>query len=1385
MLWNKKEDDSLKRILSLIMALCLLFCMVLPAMAMENSTVSAAVMDSGELTGTPAETDTIPLEPLTPTASPSEIPDTSLFSDFTEGGTEFYTKIRLTVTDRSGTPIVGAVYGLYRSDGTLVQELVTDEYGIATSEDVSVTTDYYVQEISTPEGFLPNEGQHEIKLTDVCAPSRIDVGVEYDPIMGRIKVIKTNEEGDPIPGVVFDVYQNSTWEWKCGITTDEGGIAITPDLPYGAYQLVESSAPEDYATGGTYGISINYHDETAEYPIVNYRSKGDVKITKTGNDGKMIAGTVFEIFSADTDTLVQEVTTGSGGYVWSSYLPLGNYYAVEKSVPAPYKLDTTRHDFSLTYHYQSVYLNIENVVEGDPGKVKIIKTDDSDNPLSGVAFDLFRVWDSKKLSTLTTDASGLAESADLIPDDYYLVETTGVPGYTMESGQIPFTIDGTGATVEKVVVNPKVRIFGAVQLTKKDDAGNPIPGVKFGVYCAKDNLLEELVTDENGTATSGVLNAGDYYLLELEAPQGYQLNTEKHPFTISENGVTVPVSVINQRITGSVKVIKTGDDGETLHGVKFGIYSALTDAEIETITTDWNGIAQSGALYYGDYYLKELETADGYELIDKPIPFSISEQGVTLEIPVTNPFILGGVQIYKVSGDEPEPQSERAWMGEESVFLPGAVFGIYNWQGHKLAEIITDENGCASYDNLPKGSYYLKELTAPEGHILVDRLIPFSIENQGDVFETTIYNPTGVGSVAVRKSGEDGVLSGVEFDVYRTTNEEKVGALLTDESGLATLELPLGRYYLVETATAPGYTLLPGRVSFTLTAAGETVELPLLNQKEGETCDKGQVKVLKRDAGSDTLLPGASFAICRVSDDSKVAEVVTGTDGTGMSQAIPTNDYYLLELRAPNGFEVSTEKYPVTITAGSTTEIIITNKRLPEPKPDEKTGTVKILKVDTADGKTPLSNAAFTVYETVGGKKVGELLTDKNGTAVLTLPAGDYSIRETQAPEGYRLSSDTISLSLKAGETHELTVKNSKTDSPVTPEQPAKPGMLKIIKVDSENGKKLADAVFGVYNADTDKQLDTLTTDKNGVASLSLPAGDYYIREQEAPKGYDLKKTDINFHLESGATRELTVKNTREDEPEKMGVLEITKEDKDTGKALRNAVFAIYDKEDEKIDELTTGRDGIAELELPVGSYYLREVEAPKGYQLDRKKVTFKITEDKTTKITVENVKEVTEPVGTMELVKSAAGSGKRLAGAVFGVYENTGDKKLFEITTDENGLATLELPVGSYSLKELRAPSGYRVETARILFDIRKDGKTIVEVTNELEGAPTKPEQPTTPAQPTAPTTPTAPNQPVISIPQTGEPFPTLYYALAALLLTVAAVCTAGAIRQYKPKHQ
>lgn len=247
----------MKKLLSTLVALCMLVCMAIPTTVQAADLTDAVnqFLDSGA----PEETSTIgnsgdisgngALQP----AAPSDI---SVYSDFGNGDMTFMTQVRLTTKDRNGNTIAGAIYGLYKSDGTLVQELVTNKSGVAVSDDIAIDTNYYLEELYPPEGFQSNMGRQEIVLTEVCAPSLIDVSAEYDPIMGRIKVIKTDENGNTLSGMSFIVYRTSDGTQVDDIAVGEDGTATTIDLPYGEYGLAEYNVPDGFASSKDYYISI-------------------------------------------------------------------------------------------------------------------------------------------------------------------------------------------------------------------------------------------------------------------------------------------------------------------------------------------------------------------------------------------------------------------------------------------------------------------------------------------------------------------------------------------------------------------------------------------------------------------------------------------------------------------------------------------------------------------------------------------------------------------------------------------------------------------------------------------------------------------------------------------------------------------------------------------------------------------------------------------------------------------------------------------------------------------------------------------------------------------------------------------------------------------------
>lgn len=1063
-----------------------------------------------------------------------ETPQISLFSGFVGEDNEYYTRIRLTVTDRQGKPLSGVVYGLYDMNRQLVEYLVTDAYGEAISGDVSVYSDYYLEEITPPTGYAPNTERRDIILTEICAPSLVGVIVEYDPIMGNIKVIKTDEYQNPLPGAGFYVYNADTWSLVDTIVTGEDGSATTIDLPYGRYELYEYLVPDGFdGDGGYYMAMIETDGETSEVYVTNYQSRAYVSVYKTGNDGRVIQGAVYSIYKVSAITplnngdglygeWVEDITTGSDGRAYSSALVLGDYYLVEKSVPAGYKLDDTPHHFTLSYSWQTVTIDIVNERAGEPGRVKVVKTDENENPLNGVVFGLYRTWDGKKLAELTTGPDGTAESEPLIPDDYYLVELSGKDGYDMVAGQTSFTIGESGTTVIVVVVNPKTRVFGKVRVTKEDDAGNFLSGVRFGLYCGKGNLLQEMITGENGTATSGVLNAGDYYLVELSGLPGYVPDTQQYPFTITENGKTVSVTVTNPRVTGGVRVIKTGEDGEPLPGVVFGIFK--NGEQIAELTTGADGTAVSGLLYYGAYELRELSTVEGYELLAVAVPFSVLEDGVIIDIPVTNPLIYGGVHVLKTD--------------ENGAPLSGAVFGLYNEREQLIAELTTAADGTAEISGLVMGGYYLLEHTAPEGFAPTDEAIPFTVTTQGEVIEKTVVNSAGRGTLRVTKTGEnDEPLPGVAFDIYRASDDEKAGEIITDESGVAEIELPLGGYYLMETHTVMGYMLPESGFSFTLTEHGATAVLSIQNQREPESLP-GAVRLLKLAEDTQEPLPGAVFGVYEAINNEKLGELITGADGAA-SLSLPAGGYYLIEQTAPEGFVLDESRIDFIVQNDETVELTVTNTPVPPVEPDPPTtGQIRLIKKDEGTDAL-LKDAVFGVYEAGTDIKVAELTTGADGTATSgELPAGSFYLLERTAPSGYKLSTEKTGVTVKAGKIVEVTVYNAAQS---TDNGGDTTGHVRIIKQAEGTKERLSGAVFGIYRTSNDVKIAEITTDSDGVAVYELSPGDFYLRELKAPSGFLLNSEKTGFTITAGVTRVITV--TNEPEETDTGNVRLIKED--------------------------------------------------------------------------------------------------------------------------------------------------------------------------------------------------------------------------------------------------
>ncbi len=485
-------------------------------------------------------------------------------------------------------------------------------------------------------------------------------------------------------------------------------------------------------------------------------------------------------------------------------------------------------------------------------------------------------------------------------------------------------------------------------ITKTDSVkGEKLEGAEFGIY-TDDILIEKISTDENGEAISGNLVFRDYYVKELSAPEGYVLSDEVYYFTIDSVGQQESIEFTNDPVKGKVSISKTGESGETLQSVLFGVYDS-SDTLLQEVTTNEEGIALSDYLYYGQYYLKELSTIEGYVLDTEPILFNIVENDEVVELKISNSLIRGQVRIF-VNDEEGNP-------------LEGAAFSIYDKEGNLVEELISDTEGIALSENIIYGDYYFKQINVAEGYIVDSADYEFSIVNDGEVLDFDIVNRriTGTVEVYAYDSETSEALEGVDLELYDSAGNV-VGTITTDERGYVKSDLLYyGDYYLKQASLPEGYVQDEMEYAFSIVNDEETVKLeipidPIM----------GRVDVLVTEPISNSPLAGMKLGVFDEVGD-LLEELSTDIEGKTISSDLRCGEYYIQEISVPTGYIKEDKEYRLNMCEDG--EIIILNV-LAVPV----SGSVKILFNDIDYGD---EIAKSLVYSDWAGMSFSDWMKEK------------------------------------------------------------------------------------------------------------------------------------------------------------------------------------------------------------------------------------------------------------------------------------------------------------------------------------------------------------------------------------------------------------------------
>ncbi|PGC19661.1 hypothetical protein COM23_26290 [Bacillus wiedmannii] len=832
----------------------------------------------------------------------------------------------------------------------------------------------------------------------------------------------------------------------------------------------------------------------------------------------------------------------------------------------------------------------------EKGNLQIKKVDENDENivLKDAKFDVIDK-DNNVVATVTTNEKGIAEVKDLPFGDYFVKEISAPEGYIKVDTPVKVTIDNTNI-IEFVMKNTKKVENGQFKLLKKDsESGQLLPGAKFDVIDKDGNVVETIITDGKGEALSKQLPVGTYTLKEVEAPKGYELTSSLVHVDVAANK-TVTVDVLNKKIvekaTGQFEIVKVDaeDKAKVLSDAEFEVYK--DGKKVETLRTDKTGKVTSKKLEPGTYTLKETKAPQGYTLLKEEIEVVV-EANKVVQVQVENAKELGSLQVIKKDA-------------ESGKVLEGAEFRLKNENGQIVGEAkTTNKDGVVQFDNLEPGKYTLEETKAPEGYKAVEVTVEVNVV-ANEVVKQEVMNEKVTGQfeiVKVDANDKAKVLSGAEFTVYK--DGKKVAELKTDESGkVMSPKLPLGEYTVKETKAPEGYKLSNKEWKVTIQNEKEVVKVEAENERI-----LGSLQIIKTDDKDQAKrLAGAEFTLKDPQGNVVKEGITTDKSGIVKVDGLVPGEYTLEETKAPEGYELTKQVIHVTVDGEKVIDVKVTNSK--------SLGQFEIVKVDAEDKTKVLSDAEFEVYK--DGKKVETLRTDKTGKVISQkLEPGTYTLKETKAPQGYKLLKEEIEVVVEANKVVQVQVENAK-----------ELGSLQVIKKDAESEKVLEGAEFKLKNETGQVVGEAKTTNKDGVVTFeNLVPGKYTLEETKAPEGYKALEVTVEVNVVANTVIKQEVLNEKVKEKIK-GQVEITKVDAtDTNKKLAGAVFEIL-KDGTKIDTLTTDENGKAtSKELEPGDYILKEVQAPEGYELSDKEIEFTISNQKieVVKLQITNEKETSK----------------------------------------------------------------------------------------------------------------------------------------------------------------
>lgn len=1013
---------------------------------------------------------------------------------------------------------------------------------------------------------------------------------------GSIKINKQSEDGEN-GGREFTVTGNGkTYTVKTG----DDGIAILSDIPvYDSnnekitYTISEKNVPVKYIVPADQTATLTA-DATTTKTFKNILKKFTVEVTKqdaetvTAQGDGTLAGAVYGLYL--DGELVDQYVTDENEYFKTKEYVCGNYTIQEITPSEGYLLDETVYPVGAEAKNYTIEHNpISMIVTEDviKGKISIIKhsndgTTQIETPEAGAEFEVYlksagsyeNAAETER-DYLTCDENGFAQTKDMPYGVYTVHQTVGWEG-TEFIADFDVNISENGQTYRYLINNAEFESY--VKVVKVDsETGKTIPyeGAGFEIYDSNGQKISMMfayptpttidtfyTNNEGYLITPEVLPYGEYSLVEVQAPVGYVLDSTPVNFSITaenaeeENALTViKVRKENTAQKGRISVQKTGDIFKTV-------------ATASSAYTDENG-----------------------EMIVNPTTYT----------PVFASGNLSGAVFQVIAA-------------EDIITLDGTVRAN---AGDVVAEITTDENGYAESDLLYLGKYEIKEITAPYGYVqnMESQFVELTYAGQEiavlDTVNTSFVNDYQGVEISLSKVMENDELFGiygedcytsVRFGLFAAEDitaadgtvipaDGLISEVSLDENMTAKFDtsLPFGKYYVQEIATDEHYILNGEKYLVTFEYMGQEVTTVSIDCGQFvNELKRGKIEGIKVN-DSDEPLENAVFGLFRIDctefvESNAIMTAISDKNGYFEFDEIPYGEYVVHEIEAPTGYILSDESYSATVCEdGDVVEITAVNKPI----------TIEISKVDVYGEE--LIGAEMQL-ENTDGEIIDKWTSDGTNHVVTELPAGDYTLKEIAAPDGYVIATD---IRFTVDVYGNVTVENvdgtavSENGNPlvVMIDDTTK---VQISKQDITTGEELPGATIQIIDKDGNVVEEWISTTEPHFIEAELIAGEKYtLHETAAPDGYVIAN-DVEFIVnEDGTVTEVVMK----DDTTKV---KISKRDITTDKELAGATLQIIDENGNVVEEwVSTDESHFIEGKLIAGKEYtLKETIAPEGYEI-------------------------------------------------------------------------------------------------------------------------------------------------------------------------------------------